>query len=200
MNRREVLQRTALTMGYALSAPVVAAVLNGCKAKPTLTFKPVFFNEDEAALVAEIAETILPKTTTPGAKDSGVPAFIDDMLATVYTAEQQKSFRDGLATFSSEASKELGNDFIDCTPQQKLEFVTKKNDEAVESLSGAGSEGWWRAGGGSNKPFFLDIKELTILGFFSSKEGATEVLQYNQSPGPYRGCVPLAEIGKAWAT
>jgi gluconate 2-dehydrogenase gamma chain len=43
------------------------------------------------------------------------------------------------------------------------------------------------------------MKELTILGFFISKQGASEVLQYNQSPGPYKGCVPLKEVGKTWA-
>jgi gluconate 2-dehydrogenase gamma chain len=72
MNRREALKQTTLILGYAVSAPVAAAMLNGCKAKPQLNYKPVFFDEEQAALLAEIAETILPKTSTPGAKDAGV--------------------------------------------------------------------------------------------------------------------------------
>jgi len=48
-------------------------------------------------------------------------------------------------------------------------------------------------------PFILTVKELTLLGFFTSEPGATQVLQYIQVPGPYQGCVPLEKVGKAWA-
>ena len=52
------------------------------------------------------------------------------------------------------------------------------------------------------RPFILMTRELTLLGYFVSQPGATQVLQYNPLPGPFRGCVPLAEAGngKTWAT
>lgn len=92
MNRREAIQRTALALGYAISAPALAGVLNGCKAAPDLSYKPVFFTEDQARTVAELAEIIIPKTTTPGAKDAGVPGFIDSMLKEVYLKDDQDKF------------------------------------------------------------------------------------------------------------
>ncbi|MBX7124565.1 MAG: gluconate 2-dehydrogenase subunit 3 family protein, partial [Cyclobacteriaceae bacterium] len=52
----------------------------------------------------------------------------------------------------------------------------------------------------AERPFILRMKELTMLGFFTSEPGATQVLQYSAVPGAYRGCVPLSEIGKTWAT
>ncbi|HZY79930.1 MAG TPA: gluconate 2-dehydrogenase subunit 3 family protein [Cyclobacteriaceae bacterium] len=195
MNRREVLQRAALTLGYAVSAPFAAAVLNGCKAKPELAFTPKFFSKEQAELVSAIAEAILPRTTTPGAIDAGVPGFIDDMVGTVYSPEQQKSFIDGLDAFASEAG-----DFVGASPEDQLAFVKKKNSEALSGGSGGQSEGWWAAGSGASKPFFLQFKELTILGFFTSEPGATQVLQYKMVFGPFKGCVPLKEVGKAWAT
>ena len=200
MTRREVLQRTALALGYAVSAPLAAAVLNGCKAKPDLAFVPKFFNEDQARLISALAETILPKTDTPGAIEAGVPGFIDDMVSTVYSPEQQKNFLDGLAAFADQAKKEIGDDFIDTSPEQQLDFVKKQNTQLLSANNGSKSEGWWAAGGANSKPFFLEMKELTLLGFFTSEAGATQVLQYNQVPGPYKGCLPLAEVGKAWAT
>ncbi|HMJ70531.1 MAG TPA: gluconate 2-dehydrogenase subunit 3 family protein [Cyclobacteriaceae bacterium] len=202
MNRREAIQRTALALGYTISAPLISAVLHGCKAKPDLAFKPVFLDEEQGRLVSAIAETIIPRTNTPGAVDAGVPGFIDDLLANVYSSEQQKAFTDGLTAFAEEAKSEIGDAFIDATPEQQLGFVKKKNTEALSGGSGSGSqsEGWWAAGMGSSKPFFLEVKELTILGFFTSEAGATQVLQYKQVPGPFQGCVPLAEVGKAWAT
>jgi gluconate 2-dehydrogenase gamma chain len=200
MNRREALQRTALVMGYTISAPLAAAVLKGCTPKPEVGFVPTFLNEDQARLISALSETILPRTDTPGAIDAGVPGFIDDIVATVYSAEQKKNFTDGLAALAGQAKTEIGDDFIDATPQQRLDFVRKVNTDVLSANSANQSEGWWAAGTGRNKPFFLELKELTILGFFTSEAGATQVLQYNQVPGPFKGCVPLTEVGKAWAT
>lgn len=194
MNRREALKQAALVLGYTISAPLAAAVLNGCKAKPELTFVPKFLNEEQASLVSALAEAILPRTDTPGAIDAGVPGFIDDILATVYTADQQKKFTEGLAAIQTEFN------FVDATPEEQLAFVQKKNSEALGGGGSAASEGWWAKGGANEKPFFLTIKELTITGFFTSQAGATQVLQYNQVPGPFKGCVPLTDVGKAWAT
>jgi hypothetical protein len=199
MNRREAIQRTALTLGYAISAPLAAAVLKGCKAKPELAFTPKFLNEEQARLVSAISEAILPRTNTPGAIDAGVPGFIDDIVATVYSPEQQKSFSEGLAAFASEAKADIG-DFADASPEEQLAFVKKKNSEALSGGGAGQSEGWWAAGSGKSRPFFLQLKELMVLGFFTSEPGATQVLQYKQVPGPFKGCVPLKEVGKAWAT
>lgn len=200
MNRREALQRTALVLGYTISAPLAAAVLNGCKAKPAITFVPKFFNEDQARLISALAETILPRTETPGAIDAGVPGFIDDIVATVYGPAEQKNFSDGLAALAEQARAEIGDDFVDATPEQQLSFVKKQNTELLSGNDASQSEGWWAAGTGKTKPFFLELKELTVLGFFTSEPGATQVLQYKQVPGPFKGCVPLSEVGKAWAT
>ena len=70
MNRREALQRAGLVLGYAVSAPVLAGIMNGCKAAPELTYKPVFFDNDQAAIVSEVAQVIIPKTDTPGVQFS----------------------------------------------------------------------------------------------------------------------------------
>lgn len=200
MNRREAIQRTALALGYAISAPALAGVLNGCKAAPDLSYKPVFFTEDQARTVAELAEIIIPKTTTPGAKDAGVPGFIDSMLKEVYLKDDQDKFLKGLVQFEEDSKKTFGDVFFECKPEDQVALFKKHHDAAIASVGTGGSTGWWNTGGGADKPFVLKVKELTLLGFFTSELGATQVLQYNQVPGPYRGCVPLAEVGKAWAT
>ncbi|MBL0742495.1 gluconate 2-dehydrogenase subunit 3 family protein [Chryseolinea lacunae] len=200
MNRREAIQRTALALGYAISAPALAGVLNGCKAQPELPFQPVFFSVPEAATVAEMAEIILPKTSTPGAKDAGVPGFIDSMLKEVYKPQAQQKFLADLKAFDDDAEKSYGERFVDLDPEQQLAHFKRHHDAALASAGTGGSTGWWNAGKGGDKPFVLVVKELTLLGFFTSQPGATEVLQYKQVPGPYHGCVPLKEVGKAWAT
>ena len=200
MNRREAIQRTAIALGYAVTGPALIGVLKGCKAAPQVDFKPVFFNDGQAATVADIAEIIIPKTDTPGAKDAGVPGFIDSMLNEVYSKEEQDKFLKGLEEFDADAENEYGNSFMNCKPEDQVALFKKHHDAAVSTLGKGGPTGWWNTAGGADKPFVLKVKELTLLGFFTSEPGATQVLQYNQVPGPFQGCVPLSQVGKAWAT
>ncbi len=200
MNRREAIQRTALVLGYAITGPALVGVLNGCKATPELGYQPVFFTEDQARLVSEVAEIILPKTSTPGAKEAGVPGFIDGMLKEVYKKEDQEKFLKGLAEFDDDCKKSFGNSFNECDSDEQKAHFKKHHDEALANTTYNGATGWWNSGGGGDKPFVLKMKELTLLGFFTSEPGATQVLQYNQVPGPFQGCVPLEKVGKTWAT
>jgi hypothetical protein len=194
MDRREALKRTAWMMGGILSAPAIAGVLKGCAAKPTVDWKPEFFTGDQAVLVTQISEIIIPKTNTPGAKEVGVPGFIDKMLKDVYSEEDQKRFMDGMTAFNAGAEKEHGDPFIELSAEDQQSFVKKIHDEAVNDEKSDRKP--------PKRPFILMMKELTMLGFFTSEVGATQVLQYVAVPGAYKGCIPLSEAGngKTWAS
>lgn len=203
MDRREALQRTALVLGYALSAPVVMGVLNGCKATPDAGFKPVFLDSDQAALISELAEIIIPKTDTPGAKEAGVPAFVDLMLKECYSAEDQQRFLKELSAFDASAQKAYGGRFVSCTAEQQKELVNQVHAAALTEVRSENPP--------KDRPFILMVKELTMLGFFTSEPGATQVLSYVAVPGSYQGCVPMGStvkdasgteytVGRTWAT
>ncbi|HEY3405783.1 MAG TPA: gluconate 2-dehydrogenase subunit 3 family protein [Ohtaekwangia sp.] len=194
MDRREALKRTAWIMGGVVSAPAIMGVLKGCAAKPTINWKPVFLGENQANIVTTVAEIIIPKTDTPGAKDVGVPSFIDLLLKDCYPKEDQDRFLSGLKAFDEEAQKENGDPFIELDPETQAAFVKKIHDAAVAEEKGENKP--------EKRPFILMMKELTMLGFFTSKEGATQVLQYVAVPGEYKGCIPVSEAGngKTWAT
>jgi len=194
MDRREALKRTAWIMGGVVSAPAIMGILKGCAAKPTINWKPVFLNEEQASIITEVAGIIIPKTDTPGAKETNVPAFIDLMLKDVYSKEDQDRYLAGLKAFDEEAKKAHGDSFAELEPEKQAEFVKKIHDEAVTAERATKPA--------PPRPFILMTKELTMLGFFTSKVGATEVLQYEAVPGAYHGCLPLKEAGngKTWAT
>lgn len=200
MDRREAIKRTALTLGFAISAPAILGVLKGCKPDPKLTFSPQFFTEQQARLISELSEIILPRTSTPGAKDVGVPGFIDDLMNSVFQKDEQDKFISGLSEFDEDAKQTYGDSFVELDNEKQIALVKKHHDNALTGATDSGAKGWWNTGSDQEKPFILKVKELTILGFFTSKVGATEVLQYNPVPGPFKGCVPLAQVGKAWAT
>lgn len=193
MDRREALRRAAWIMGGAISAPAIMGILNGCTAKPTINWKPVFFTEDQGILISQIADIIIPKTDTPGAKELGVPGFIDTLVKDCYNKDDQDHFVAGLTAFNEQANKEHGDNFISLDSTAQQAFVKKIHDEAVTMEKSENKP--------EKRPFILLAKELTMLGFFTSEVGATQVLQYVAVPGSYKGCIPLSEAGngKTWA-
>jgi gluconate 2-dehydrogenase gamma chain len=200
MNRRELLQRVAMLMGGAISAPAVLGVLNGCAPKPGASWQPLFLSKDEGAVVEEVADLIIPHTDTPGARDLGVPAFIDTILKDVYPTEDQARFVSGLKDFDAEAQSVHGKPFLELQPAQRLSFLQQVHDAAAaaEKAQDAAKD---VPASQRKRPFVLMMKELTLLGFFTSLEGATQVLQYEAVPGRFQACVPVAEAGngKTWA-
>jgi len=197
LNRREVLRRVALMMGGAISAPAAMHFLSGCSAKPQLQWKPVFFSEPQAAVVTEIVQIMIPRTDTPGAAEVGVPAFIDTMLKDAYAADDQKRFLSGLAAFEELSTREHESPFLKLEPAQRAALVQSVHDAALEENLKLPRSAVRR-----QRPFILMTKELSLLGYFTSEVGATQVLQYQAIPGAYHGCLPLAQAGngKTWAT
>lgn len=193
MDRREALRRTAWIMGGVISAPAIMGVLKGCTAKPTIDWKPVFLSEEQGILITQVADIIIPKTDTPGAKEVGVPGFIDLMLKDVYAKEEQDKYLTSLKAFNEAAEKEHGDPFIELSAETQTAFVKKLHDEVVKDHSDKAP---------AYRSFIMTTKELTMLGFFTSEAGATQVLQYVAVPGSYKGCLPLSEAGngKTWAT
>ncbi|WP_435353587.1 gluconate 2-dehydrogenase subunit 3 family protein [Emticicia sp. SJ17W-69] len=212
MNRRDAVQRVAFLMGGALSAPTMIAMLEGCKSNTATEAATSFgFSTDYKSLVSEIAEIIIPKTSTPGAKDAGVGPFIEMMLKDCYSAAQQEHVIKGLDALE-EASKKAngGKKFLESTPAQQTALLksfeamsneeAKKNEEAkiVDAETGLTKDTKGKKEAPPT-PFFKIIKELTLLGYFTSEVGATQSLAYLAVPGKYEGCVKMTPGQKAWA-
>jgi gluconate 2-dehydrogenase gamma chain len=197
MNRREALKQVAFLMGGAVSAYSILGVEKGYCADASPTTKAGFFNASQMQLVSAVAEIIIPRTDTPGATDVGVPNFIDRMLADVSLKKDRDRYLAGLAEFEAAARLESQSGFASLKPTQQVELVRKFHDAAV-------AEERRRPRGADDhpqRPFILMTKELTLLGFFTSQVGATQVLQYAAIPGSFHACIPLAQAGngKSWA-
>jgi gluconate 2-dehydrogenase gamma chain len=195
MNRRELLKRLAYLMGGAISAPVALSVLNGCAKPAGAEWKPAVLTPAQLDLVAEVTEIFIPRTDTPGAKDVGIPSFIDLMLKDALTAADRQRYLNGLTEFEAFATSEHGRSFTKLDPSVRTLLVKRSQDEAIAN------EPALAPGTRPQRPFILMTKELTLLGFFMSEPGSTQVLQYEAVPGAYHGCVPLTKAGKgrAWA-
>jgi hypothetical protein len=188
INRREAIKRAGLLLGGVAFAPNILGVLQGCTAKPGVDWEPVLFTDEQARLITSISDIILPKDDYPSASEAGVPAFIESMVNDVYTDEQRDNFLKKLDDFREEARLELETEFYEESNERQYQFAYNKNENSLNVNPGDGT------------PFFIQLKELVLLGYFTSEVGATEVLQYLPVPGKYEGCIPLEEVGKTWAT
>jgi hypothetical protein len=195
IDRRELIQRVAALMGGTLSSGAVAGVLSGCVAMPEPKAKaapPRFFTAEEQATVAVLAEQIIPRTDTPGAIDLGVPAFIDRMMADFYLPRTQGVVRAGLTRIEA-----------DCQTLYRKPFVALTSEQQISQMKILDAEQYdvgHRPATSPDPHFFRILKELTTVGFFTTEVGASKILRYDATPGPYHGDIPLAQVGRSWAS
>jgi hypothetical protein len=173
--RREALHRLTLLLGGALSAQLTAG-LSGQILNPGAS---VEVTPDQVKLLAVAADTIIPETDTPGAKAAGAEQFIVRVLRDCYVREEQAAFYEGLAQLDAASRRAHGKGFAELEPaQRKAQMALRaQNDRA----------------------FFRLLREVAIVGYFTSEIGATKALEYLPIPGRFDGDLPLAPGQKAWA-
>jgi len=184
MERRELLKMIAAATGMAMIG--LPAFAQGTSADGDS-----LFSEAQIAKLDAIAETILPRTDTPGAKDAGVGAFMARYVTDCYTPEEQALFRAGLAEIDTRA----GGDCTAITPEARAELLRTLDTEARARADAIA------AGEQTLTPHaFTMMKQLVIFSFFTSKVGATQVLRYVAVPGDYDGDMTYEPGTPAWAT
>ena len=91
MERREALKMTSLLLGYTLGGSALV-IWEGCKSAPQLNWTPQFFSPDNILIISDVAEIILPKSNTPGAKDAQCEKYIDAAVFGFFKKEEQEQF------------------------------------------------------------------------------------------------------------
>ncbi len=150
------------------------------------------FSDADIAFLNEVGETILPETATPGAKAANVGSFMVTMVQDCYTPEEQQIFIKGMAALDDSAAKNYGSKFMDIAAEQRNELLTHLDKEQKDYTKNKLPE--------DPAHYFRMMKELTLLGYFSSEIGCTKALRYVPVPGKYIGCIPYKKGDKAWAT
>jgi hypothetical protein len=176
MNRREAVQRIALLTGGALSTQLTAGLMG----QVLNTGASIPVSAAQQALLAEVADTIIPTTDTPGAKAAGVEQFIVRVMRDCYLQEDQEKFYTGLAKLDADSRAAHGKGFAE--------------------LDAAGRSAALRQTTEKNRAFFQLMKQLTVAGYFTSEIGATKALEYLPIPGRFEGDVPMQPGQKTWAT
>ena len=193
MERRDAIRYTAVFMGTSLSASTIAALISGCTVDDSVDWRPGFFTLQEVHFIRELGETILPKTTTPGAKEALVDRYLDTIRPLRYTTEENKKFREELASMMQKANEDLGKDFGSVPVPKQLQWVQEVDKASFDLVAEKPDMTW------EEKPFYLKLKEQILGGYFSSEKVAKEYFAYDPVPGRYESCIPYEDIGRAWA-
>lgn len=214
ITRREAILRvTVLLGGVALVGGT--ALLTGCREENT----DVPFTADEIAYLDEIADTILPQTSTPGAKAAKTGAFMALIVTDSYNSRDRRIFREGMHKLDKASDKAYGVSFVKATPQQRLTLLNvldreqfdegerrkaeaiKRTEAFLSEKTAPVSDVTPSAEIAAQPPahYFRMMKELALLGYFTSEIGCTQAQRYLETPGRYDPCVPYKPGEKAWA-
>lgn len=180
MKRREVIKRTVLASGAALSAPLYSSLLSGCSPSgpPETTYSPSAFSPEQYTLLEKVANTLLPATDTPSASQAGVPPVVDRIVAEVYSPEQQEAY------FRQFALLEVALQDASETDEAGRKALLQRLEASDGELKGA----------------WAHLKQQLIAMYLSSEVVAENHLNYLPVPGTYESCIQLSDTnGKAWA-
>jgi hypothetical protein len=203
MDRRNLLKMIAATTGAAMFSSELFAYEKLSK----VGLSDTQFASEDVNLFNEIAEVILPRTNTPGAKDANVGLMSLILANNCYSEESKAAFAKGFASINENCIKLYAKPFLLLSSTQKTQYV-----ENLDQIAKAYNEqnnvkqmqerpDRLKAAPAFPQPhFFTLIKQLTIFSFFTSEIGATRVLKFNPIPGKYDGALDYKKGDRAWAT
>ena len=171
MQRRNALKTVALSIGSAIILPSWA------NAWSTKSLQNQHFNNSfsQETLLAEIVETIIPKTDTPGAKELDIHKFTMKMIADCYDKKAQEVFAKGLISVDGIAKKDFSKLFVENDSKQRLAVLNSMLNSSESN----------------DKDFVRLVKNITIQGYLNSEYVMTNLRKFQFLPGTYHGCVPV---------
>ncbi len=228
INRREAIRRLSALLGgiaFVGGSNLLAALEKQNSSVEHVAGK---FSAQEVAFLDEIAETILPETKTPGAKAAKTGAFMALMVTDCYSPAEQKVFLGGMRSVEEAARKVHNVAFTAATPQQRLAILAALDHEQKRVMDAREAADRKRKGlspvvtgdeteaKAENVPgtivgeaetaarepahYFRMMKELALLGYFTSKIGCTRAMRYVETPGRFDPCIPYTAGEPTWAS
>lgn len=188
-------RRNAIRVIFLLSSAIISFFLVD-KWLRIISLPNLSLLRQKKSLIAEIAELIIPRTDTPGAKDAKVEDFIIDMIEFCSDQKTQNNFISGLQELETRSVSEYDKPFISCNPSEKLAVLVYFEKNSLYQVNILNKIRNKLIG----KPFIIKFKELTVEGYCTSYQGATKGLAYDYIPVTYEACIPLQPNQHSWAT
>jgi hypothetical protein len=202
IDRREAIRRVSALLG-GLALVSETALLEACSRDRTASRAAASFTPNDVVFLDEVADTILPETSTPGAKAAQVGSFMALMVTDTYNDRDQQVFKNGLQQLDTACQQMHKTGFIAATPAQRLALldqIDKEQKKYTDDRDAKQAAATDAAPAPDTPPhYFRMIKELTLLGYFTSEIGYTKAMRYAESPGRFDPCAPYKPGETSWA-
>ena len=156
------------------------ALLPSClhtEEKVSVPLKLIHIEPADENMLAELSETILPKTDTPGAKDLAAHLFALKMVDDCFTKANQEKYMQGMKDFESFVMKKTGKSFAENSAAERQAIVAELDQQKTSD---------------DNLAFFYQsTKKLTVQAYTTCEYYLTKIRGYKMIPGKFQGCVPL---------
>lgn len=171
LNRRNTLK---LLLAASVGAPAAGYWSLGYGEITSLLDRSPFNNEQQNLLTG-IVDTIIPKTSSWGAVELGVPIYLLAYLNQCVEPDVQNNVKTQLSQLEKYAKKEQTKPFLKCTQaaREQVLLIFSNSKQAPET------------------EFFNLVKKHTVHGFLTSKEVKTGPYHYRIAPGHFKGCVDV---------
>lgn len=173
MNRRELIKNIALLSGGLFIG--ANYLLSGCKRDDAGN---LVLSDDLLKLLADVSETIIPETTTPGAKTTKVAEFIAVVFQDIYSEEEQKDFITALEKINAKA-KSLYN-------KAYTELANTEQAAVFQQVKSPQDKG------------FLAMYQMILFSYLSSEKGLQASFRYTPVPGKFIGDIPYKKGDKMY--
>jgi hypothetical protein len=175
MERRTLLKCLLVVAGGSAILPACLQPEN----KGSLLVKNMSIGTGQEAMLAEFAETLIPASATPGAKDTYAHQYVLRIMDDCHEKEDQDAFTRGLKAVEDLVKEKYNTTFVKATPAQRAEILT-----ILEKKQGSEEA----------QAFYKLMKSLTIQGYMTSKPVMADILKYELVPGRYNGAYPAKPI------
>jgi len=151
--------------------------------------------EAQSLLIAELANVIIPPTTTPGAKEALVHKYIISYMEDCSSMKEYNNFINGLNDLQENCVSNYNTNFENCTTVQKNKII-----EGLDNNSDSNGLFLKISNKLQGRSFYDILKSLTIEGYCTSDMGAIQHLAYALIPGKYNAITQMSKNQKSWAT
>jgi hypothetical protein len=186
-DRRQWLKTSASVLSASLlPLPAIHGETTQTETAPTASpAKPTqsnstghFFNPEQHALVEELSETIIPMDShSGGAKAAKVADYIEQVVRESTDESKRTVWREGLRLIDLMSEHYNGKSFVKASPEERISILTvlSENDHMTDI---------------PEVRFFIELKKLTVRGYYTSKIGIHDELEYqgNRILQEYVGC------------
>jgi gluconate 2-dehydrogenase gamma chain len=183
LDRRQLLTYAIGLVGGGVALTALGGLTPGSAEAESGTY----FSASRRALLDEVADLMIPATDTPGASGAGVPEYIDKMMARWASQDTKKAFDAVLDAIDAQAAAAHGKAFLALQADQRLGILTQYDAANLTGDLRSMTGGYAR------------FKELVMTAYYLSEIGATQELRLVEVPGPFRGDIPVSDVGRSWA-